>query len=476
MRINPEIFRGYDLRGIAGKDLNPEIVFHLGRAYGTFLQKRHLTKAVIGRDCRQTSPEYSAALARGLQETGIDVVDIGLSLVGIFYWAQYYLKIPGGAFVTASHNPPEYNGFKFANGFSETLVSQEIQELREIAEKEEYFSPSQKGEKKEVDVQEAYFQDLQKRIPAFKHKFKIVLDSSHATAGQIAPLLLERFGCEVIKKNCNIDPSFPLGTPDPTENKVAQRLKKEVLASQADIGFSYDADGDRIGIVDEKGTIIWNDILVALFAIDVLHRHPGAKIMYNTLCSRLVKETIEKYGGQPFMWRTGHSFLKKKNQEVKAAFIGELSGHFFFSQDFYNHDDGLYSTLRLLSYLDRTNQTLHQAYKQLPVYISSPEIKVGCPDDLKVGLIKKIAQKLRQDFPQAEVIDDERAGDGVRLELAEEMFVVRYSQNGPYLTIKFEAKTKQGYEKLRQYLAKLLQSYPEIDWSYGVNVENLKTA
>jgi phosphomannomutase / phosphoglucomutase len=270
-----------------------------------------------------------------------------------------------------------------------------------------------------------------------------------------------------------LDGNFPLGTADPTEKAVAERLSKEVIEEGADIGFSYDADGDRIGIVDEKGGIIWNDVLVAIFAADVLKQHPGAKIMYNTLCSKVVEDTIKEKGGIPFMWRTGHSFLKKKNQEVKAAFIGELSGHFFFSADFYNHDDGCYTTLRLLDHLSKTNQKLSQAVAALPEYLSSPEIKVGCADELKVALIEKIIVILRKDFPEAEVISDERAGDGVRLNMDDSMFVIRYSQNGPYLTIKFEAKAEERYRELKKYLNQLLHSQNEVDWNYGVNVESL---
>ncbi len=261
-----------------------------------------------------------------------------------------------------------------------------------------------------------------------------------------------------------------MGAPDPTENELAMRLRDAVLENKADIGFTYDPDGDRIGIVDEKGTIIWNDVLVALFAVDVLNDHPGAKIMFNTLCSKVVPETIAKYGGEPFMWRTGHSFLKKKNQEVKAAMIGELSGHFFFSADFYNHDDGLYSSMRLLHYLSRTNQTLNQAMATLPKYKSSPEIKLYCDDDKKAKLMGKISPILKKEFPEAEVIDDERAGDGVRLDLPDSMFVIRYSQNGPYLTVKFEANNQEQYEHLREYIKKLLHMFDEIDWSSKINV------
>lgn len=472
MKINPNIFRGYDLRGLVGTDLNPIIVEHIGKAHGTYMKRRGITKAVVGRDCRATSAEYSDALIRGFCWAGIDVIDIGMTLVGTFYWAQYFLDAKGGAFVTASHNPPEFNGFKFAIDFSETLVSDGMQELRRMVEEEDYDQAEIPGKIEQKNIQDAYLEDISKRLSVDK-KFKIVVDPSCSTAGAIVPVMLRKVGCEVIEKNCNIDPTFPLGTPDPTETQVAKRLAAEVVEAGADLGFSYDADGDRIGIVDEKGGIIWNDVLVAIFASDVLHEHPGAKIMYNTLCSKIVEDTIKKEGGQPFMWRTGHSFLKKKNQEVKAAFIGELSGHFFFSADFYNHDDGIYSTFRLLHYLSRTNQSLSEAVANLPKYISSAEIKVGCADNKKVGLIEKISEVLKNDYPQADVISDERAGDGVRLNMDDSMFVVRYSQNGPYLTIKFEAQTQEKYDELKEYLHDLLHKYEEIDWSFGVNVESL---
>jgi phosphomannomutase/phosphoglucomutase len=319
------------------------------------------------------------------------------------------------------------------------------------------------------DIAADYIKMLQAKF-SFTKKFKVVVDPSHATAGQVVPEILRAFGAEVIEKNCEIDPTFPLGTPDPTESVVAKRLAGEVVAAGADLGFSYDADGDRMGIVDEKGRVIWNDVLVALFASAVLQKHPGAKIMYNTLCSKVVSETIIKNGGVPFMWRTGHSFLKSKNREVGAAFIGELSGHFFFSSDFYNHDDGVYSTLNLLQYLADSGKTLSAVIDELPQYISSPEIKIFCADDKKVALVAEISPILKKDFPAAEVIDDERAGDGVRLEMPDAMFVVRYSQNGPYLTIKFEARQQEKYEELRQYLASLLHQFVEIDWENKTNV------
>lgn len=470
MQINPQIFRGYDLRGIAGKDLNPEIVECLGQAYGTFLARRGIKKTVVGHDCRLTSESYSAAIIKGLLASGVDVVDIGLALAGNVYWAQYYFEASGCVSVSASHNPAEFNGFKFGKNYSLTLVSDEIQELRQITETEEFVKGQ--GSLKKEDIRTVYFDDLVKRFNT-PFRFKVIIDPSHSTPGVFVPELLEQAGCEVVCANCELDGSFPLGTPDPTENIIAQRIARKVISEKADLGLSYDSDGDRIGLVDDKGHVVWNDVLVALFAIDVLAVNPGAPIVFNSLCSKLVPETISAYHGQPLMWRTGHSFIKAKAQQEKAAFAGELSGHFFFLDKFYPHDDGCYSTLRLLNYLQRSGKTLSQAVGGLPRYISSPEIKIGCPDEIKVGLMVKISEKLRQDFSGAQIIDDERVGDGVRLDESDSMIVIRYSQNGPYLTVKFEARTQPKYDEIRDYLKQLLHSYSEIDWSFGVNVESL---
>ena len=474
MKVNRAIFRGYDLRGLVGEDLSPELAEHLGKAFGTYLKRRGTTEAVVGRDCRASSPEYSENLIKGLSWAGIDVIDIGMNLVGTFYWSQHYLNRRGGIYVSASHNPPEYNGFKFASDLSETLVSDGMEEMYRLVSEEDYEQGEAPGNIQRQDIRQAYYDDLLKRLP-MEGTLKVVVDPGSTTAGDIAPGLLKQAGFEVVEHNTNVDSSFPLGVADPTETAVMKRLSAETLEAGADIGLTYDADGDRIGVVDDKGNIIWNDVLVALFAADVLRDHPGATIMYNTLCSKVVPETIEANGGTPFMWRTGHGFLKRKNQEVKAAFIGELSGHFFFSADFYNHDDGLYSTMRLLRYLTATKQKLSDIVAALPQYISSPEIKLSCADDRKVELMDKLAPILRNDYPEAEVIDDERAGDGLRLELSDAMFVVRYSQNGPYITVKFEAKTQEEYEKLRSYIADLLHQFPEVDWTSKIaaNVEAL---
>lgn len=468
MKVNPHIFRGYDLRGLVDKDLSPELALHVGKAHGTYLKRLGHTKAIIGRDSRETSPIYSQRAIEGLVWTGLDVVDIGMQMVGMFYWAQHRLKIPGGVFVTASHNPPEFNGFKLANDYSETMVSDGMQTIRKMVEDEDYEQGDEPGQLSKEDIRPAYYKDILGRVSVGR-ELKVMIDASNTSSGEIIPELARQAGCEVVEYNTKVEPSFPLGAADPTESHILERMRGEMAECKADVGFTYDADGDRIGIIDEKGNPVWNDMLVALFAIDVLAVHPGAKIMFNTLCSKAVPETIIAHGGIPFMWRTGHSFLKKKNQEIKAAFIGELSGHFFFSADFYNHDDGAYATLRLLQAMGQTDKTLSEMVAALPYYKSSPEIKVFCPDDKKVKLMDVIAGGLRQDFPDAEVIDDQRAGDGLRLELPDSMFVIRYSHNGPYITIKFEAKTDLKYEELRSYIAATLHSHKGIDWENSIS-------
>jgi phosphomannomutase / phosphoglucomutase len=468
MKINSHIFRGYDVRGIVDKDLNPEIVECIGKAYGTFLLKRDIKDVVVGRDCRLSSEPYSKAIIRGILSTGVNVVDIGLALVGTTYWAQYYFQAKGCVSVSGSHNPTEYNGFKLGTGFSHTMVSEEIQELKKLTENEAFFTGN--GTLKEEDVKEFYFQDLIKRFPS-PINLKVVIDPGYSTAGAFVPELLEKMGCDVVRENCTIDGSFPLGAPDPTEKKVAQRISAKVKETEADIGISYDSDGDRIGVVDNQGGILWNDVLVGLFALNALEGNPGGKIVFNALCSKLVDDLVKEKEGVPIMWQTGHSFIKEKAQKEKALFAGELSGHFYFLDKFYPHDDGCYSSLEILSYLSKEKRKLSEVIENFPKYISSPEIKIGCKDDeIKMILMKNIEERLKQSFSKENIINDERVGDGVRVEHEEKMFIIRYSQNAPYLTIKFEAKEKEDYDNLKKYIKELLLDYEDLDWDSKINV------
>ncbi len=477
IKINPYIFRGYDIRGKAGEDLDAEKVELIGRAYGTFLRRRKIRHAVAGRDCRLSGEEYLTAMIKGMRSVGINVIDLGMIMTQMMYFSQYRYQTNGGVIITASHNPANYNGMKMAIGYSQTTGPQDIIEIREIINKNEYFKTDQMGTLERKDVTEDYYNDLLKKI-VLKKKFKVVLDSCFGTTGIYIPEILKRAGCEVIGKNLEVDGSFPLGTPDPTEKRVVDRVAKAVLEENADLGLAFDGDGDRIGLVDEKGNILWNDVLVAIFAQEILERFPGSKIVYNNLCSQVVREVIKLNGGIPVMWRTGHSFMKAKIAEVKAAFGGELSGHFFFADNFYGHDDGAYAALRLLEYLSESGLSLSELYESFPKYISSPEIKIGCPDDKKVEIINNLTEIFKKDFSGAQITDSNIIpnDDGTRADFNDGMMIFRYSQNGPYVTVKFEAKDEKNYEERKKYVRDILKSYPEMIWEdeLCVNLEALE--
>lgn len=367
--------------------------------------------------------------------------------------------------ITASHNPYNFNGFKLGVGFSKTTEMEEVQEIRSYVEKENFFQSEKLGTITNTDIKEDYFNDVLKRI-RLKKKFKVVVDFRHGTPAMYVPELLKKAGCEVISRRDNVDGSFPAGTPDPTAEDFIKELSQVVLEEKADFGLGFDGDGDRIGIVDEKGRILWNDVLVAIFAQEILERFPGSKIIYNGLCSRVVPEVVKRNGGVPIMWRTGHSFIKSKIVEESAAFGGELSGHFFFNDNAYGHDDGSYAALRVLEYLSDKNTTLSKLYESFPQYISSPEIKIGCPDDKKVEVVKNLSKKFKADFPDAEITDDTviPGDDGIRADFKDGMMIFRYSQNGPYITVKFEAKNQEVYQERKNYVKKMLESYPEMIW------------
>lgn len=467
--IPDHVFRGYDLRGLVDKELTSENVEILGRAYATWLLERRIYDCVVGYDCRLSSPGFRDAMVKGLTDSGVTVFDIGMTLSQIAYFGCYYFRTRGMVMITASHNPKEYNGFKFGTGYSETMLTEDIRSFRDLVTSGKFATHVPKGKYIQKDIKQDYMDDLKRRIDTIRH-FKVVVDSCAATTGIYLPDILRSVGCEVIEQNTKPDGNFPVGTPDPTEREVQERLAKRVIAEKADVGFSYDCDGDRIGIVDQDGALIWNDTLVSLYAKDILEFLPGAKIVYNTLCSKQVDDVIRASGGQPVMWRTGHSFIKAKVREEKAPFGGELSGHMYFVDNFYGHDDGALASLRLLAYLTRKNQSLKQAVAALPTYVSSPEIKVGCPDNIKFDVVsQKIGADIKKLYPTAKYVEI----DGVRMDTADEMMIVRASQNGPYLTVKFEGKTQDAYNNLKQQVNEMLHKYPEIDFKSGVNTAAL---
>ncbi len=468
-RINPEIFRGYDLRGVNDVDLNEDVMYTLGYSYATMLSRRRIKESAVGCDNRLTSIEYKKAFIEGLNDGGIDTIDIGYSMSQIVYYSSYHFHTKGGAMITASHNPGNYNGLKLSLGYSDTMITDEIQELRKIIETADYNIVKEKGSNRKQDIFPDYQQNVLKHF-SLKKKWKVVVDACNTSSGMFYPDLLERAGCEIIAQNCDLDGNYPLGDPDPTESKVLERVAKRVLHEKADIGFAYDADGDRMSAVDENGRVLWMDSIVAMFAKDVLDFMPGAKIVYNTLCSRQVTEAVEKAGGTPVMWLTGHSFIKSKIKEVRAPFGGELSGHIFFMDNFYGHDDGAYASLRLLQYLERKNQKLSEAMDELSIYVSSPEIKFGLADNIKFQLIdNEIKADFKQTWQSAKFTEIE----GIRMDTDNSMAIVRASQNGPYITVKFEGKTQEIYDQVKVQVREILKKYPQINWDKGVNTHAL---
>ena len=477
MKVDPFIFRNYDIRGTVPEQLDEKQVEAIGKAFGTFLRRRKIRQAVIGRDCRLSGEKFQKAFAKGIVEMGIDLIDLGMVMTQMVYYGQYRFQTNGGAMITASHNPRNFNGFKLCIGFSKTTEIAELQEIRKTVEEESYFKSDKKGTVVKKDIKDDYINDVLKRV-VLKKKFKVVVDFRHGTPGMYVPELFKRAGCEVICREADVDGGFPAGTPDPTDERFMKELAGVVVKEKADFGLAFDGDGDRIGVVDEKGRILWNDVLVAIFAQEILGRFPKSKIVYNTLCSQVVKKVVEKNGGIPIMWLTGHAFIKSKIAEENAAFGGELSGHFFFNENAYGHDDGSYAALRLMEYLSDKNVSLSQLYSSFPKYISSPEIKIGCPDGKKAGVIKEISGKFREDFPSAKITDGSIIpnDDGARADFDDGMVIFRYSQNGPYITVKFEAKDQKTYEKRKEYVRKTLERYPEMIWKDAlcVNLDSLK--
>jgi phosphomannomutase/phosphoglucomutase len=420
------------------------------------------------------------AMIKGMRAMGIDIIDLGMVMTMMEYYAQYRYQTNGGVMITASHNPWNFNGFKLSVGYSLTTEQEEVQEIRGYVEKENFFKGAQKGTHTKVNAnefKEDYFNDILKRIN-ITNKPKVVLDSGMGTTGAFAPELFERAGCKVIAENIEVDGSFPIGTPDPTSTEVMDRVSESVKEEKADLGFAFDGDGDRIGTVDEKGRVLWNDVLVAIFAKEILERFPGSKIIYNTLCSQIVRDVVKQHGGVPIIWKTGHSFIKSKIAQEHAAFGGELSGHFFFADNAYGHDDGCFAVLRVLEYLSDSGQSLSELYETFPLFISSPEIKVGAADDRKAAIVKEISKKFKKDYPDAEITDDTviPGDDGTRADFEDGMMVFRYSQNGPYITVKFEAKDQKTYDQRKKYVREMLESYDEIDWEdqLVVNADSLK--
>ena len=439
--MNPAIFREYDIRGLAEKDFDREFALLLGKVHGSIITAQGGKRVTVGRDCRATSDAYAEAVIAGLASTGLQVYDIGVCPTPLLYFSLFHLDVDGGIQITASHNASEYNGFKLCIG-KDTLYGEQIQDLRSRMERNQ-FQERAGGKVEHYAIVPPYHKHLLQDVPQLARPLKVVVDAGSGVGGPIAPPIFRELGCTVWEIACVPDGRFPLHHPDPTVPENLNLLIDKVRQEKADVGIAYDGDADRIGAVDEKGTIIWGDELLVLFSRDVLRRNPNAIIISEVKCSQRLYDDIARNGGRPIMWKAGHSLMKAKMKETQALLAGEMSGHMFFKERYFGYDDAIYASLRLLEILAKSGQPLSALLGDLPKSVSTPEIRVDCPDDRKFTIAEKATEHFRKHY---EVIDL----DGVRIQFPEGWGLIRASNTQPALVLRFEA---QSAEKLNEYRA-----------------------
>lgn len=437
--MNPAIFREYDIRGLAEKDFDSDFARLLGQVHGTAVYEKGGRRVAVGRDCRATSDPYAEAVIQGFLSAGLHVYDIGVCPTPLLYFSLFHLDLDGGIMVTASHNPSEYNGFKVCLG-KDTLYGAQIQDLRVRIERGD-FKENAGGKREAYAIIPPYQEHLWRDVPSLARPLKVVVDAGSGVGGPVAPPVFRRLKCKVWEIACTPDGSFPIHHPDPTVPENLEMLIDKVKKEKADLGIAYDGDADRIGAVDEQGNILWGDELLILFSRDILKRQPGATIISEVKCSQRLFDEITLNGGKAIMWKAGHSLLKAKMKETKAVLAGEMSGHMFFADRYFGYDDAIYASLRLLELVARLGRPLSALLADLPKSVSTPEIRVDCPDDRKFLIADRAKEFFRQRYPIIDV-------DGVRIQFPEGWGLIRASNTQPALVLRFEA---QSAEKLAEY-------------------------
>ena len=437
--MNEHIFREYDIRGIVGQQLDDEVVAILGRAIGTFFDRNNARRIAIGYDARESSPRFCAQLTEGLNRSGCDVELIGRVPTPVLYHAVHTKGYDGGVMITGSHNPPDHNGFKICLGKS-TLFGSQIQEIREIAFSGEYAEGG--GTVKEVEVLDDYIADIVSKVSLGGRKLKAVVDGGNGMGGVTAVPVYEQLGIELVKLFVEPDSNFPNHHPDPTVTENLQDTIDAVRESGADLGIAFDGDGDRIGIVDGTGRIIWGDELMVLLSRSILADKPGSAIIAEVKCSQTLFDDIERHGGRPLMWKAGHSLIKAKMKEIGAALAGEMSGHIFFADRFYGFDDATYAGARVLEILSKTDKKLSELLADLPETFSTPELRVACPDDVKFEVVAKIAEHFTKTNEVVTI-------DGARILFDHGWGLVRASNTQAILVLRFEADSAEDLSAIR---------------------------
>ncbi len=454
IRLNADIFRAYDIRGVVGDSLTAEVVKQIGRAIGSEAYDRGEQKIVIGRDGRTSGPELLTALKQGLLESGRDVVDLGPVPTPLLYFATHYLSTRSGVMLTGSHNPAEYNGLKIVIA-GETLSGNDIQRLRERIETGNLLSG--RGSAESLSINEDYIAQITGDI-ALAQPLKVVIDCGNGIAGAVAPTLYKALGCEVIELYCDVDGRFPNHHPDPSKPENLRKLIATVAETGADIGLAFDGDGDRLGVVDSSGKIIWPDRQMMLYSMDVLSRHPGTDIIYDVKCSRHLARVITGHGGRPLMWRTGHSLIKAKMRETGALLAGEQSGHIFFKERWFGFDDAIYAGARLLEILAADFRKSADIFKSLPEGVSTPELNIKIGDQRKFAFVDRLAKQGQFAGGQLNTID------GIRVDFADGWGLVRASNTTPSLVLRFEADSETALVRIQElFRGQLLAVDPGVE-------------
>lgn len=456
MSINPQIFREYDIRGIVGKDLTPETVQQIGQAIGTYIKRQGGKSLVVGRDVRSSSVEFRDILAQALNSTGCDVVDIGMVPTPVSYFALHHLEADGGVMITGSHNPPEFNGFKISLG-QHSLYGKKIQELKGLIEADDFETGT--GKTDQTNVLEPYMDNICSIINV-PRKVKVVVDGGNGCFGITGPQLLKKLGLDPIEIFCEPDGTFPNHHPDPTVEENLAGLIEKVRSENAELGIGFDGDADRIGVVDEKGNILWGDQLLTIFARDILSRNPGATIVGEVKCSQNLYQDIEKHGGVPVMAPAGHSLIKKKMKETNALLAGEMSGHVCFSDNYFGFDDAIFAAGRILQIIAQSSMKVSEMLADLPETAYTPEIRIDCPDDKKFEIVRELTESFRRQY---EVVDI----DGVRINFGDGWALIRASNTQPVLVLRFEAKTRDRLDELVGIIKEQMDKYkPLVQFNY----------
>ena len=446
--VPKEIFKAYDIRGIVGKTLTPGIVATIGHAIGSEARARNQTAIAVGYDGRLSGPELAAALARGIQKAGISVIDVGCIATPMIYFAAHHLKTNSCVAVTGSHNPPDYNGLKMVLG-GETLAGETIQKLLLRIENNDLVSG--KGNYSKQDITRDYLERIVSDVKLAR-PLEIAVDCGNGVAGAFAPELYRCLGCKVIELYCEVDGTFPNHHPDPSVPDNLQDLIATLRTTDAELGLAFDGDGDRLGVVTKNGSIVYPDRQLMLFAKDVLSRNPGATVIYDVKSTRSLKPWIERHGGRPLLWKTGHSFIKAKMAETGALLAGEMSGHMFLKERWYGFDDGMYAGARLLEMLSR-EVDVEATLRGLPDSVSTPELQIKLKEGENYALIEQLQKMARFDNPR-EII----TVDGLRVEYADGFGLARASNTTPVIVLRFEADTQAALKRIQEDFRRVLLS------------------